>query len=90
MQKNCKRLESTLMRYRLMEKHRELVKGSEVEMGAARNILHFLITGKISLGYSDADCLTEIALEKAGVHFTYSGRSYIAHAYLKYHEQEET
>lgn len=82
MKKKCKRLESTLIRYRLMDKHRELVKGSEVEMKAARNILHFLITGSIALGYSDADYLTEITLEKAGVHFTYSGRSYIAHAYL--------
>ena len=82
------KLENKLIRYRLFDRHRELVKGSAEDMQVARRILGFLRKGEIRLGLGDIDWRTEHELEKAGVHIRYSVRGYTAYARIDLKQQE--
>lgn len=74
-------LKEKMLRYRVMEFHKELVrKGQYI---AARQVLKLLRTGKVALGLGDVDFSLEIQLEKLGCRIAYIGRHYSAHAYLK-------
>lgn len=74
-------LKEKMLRYRIMEFHRELVRGGQYM--AARQVLRLLYRGKITLGLGDVDYFLEIQLEKLGCRIAYIGRHYTAHAYLK-------
>ena len=82
------KLENKLIRYRLFDRHRELVKGSTEDMLVARRILGFLRKGEIRLGLGDTDWQTEQELEKAGVRIRYSGRGYTAYARIDWKAKE--
>ena len=73
-------LEKKMLRYRLMEKHRELARGSNDDLLVAKRLLHFLMRGEIRLGLGDADWEVENILEQNGVHLSYTGRGYSAYA----------
>lgn len=62
------KLTDKIKRYKLIEKHRELVRGDAEDMEAARRLLHFLQRGEIRLGLGDSDWHVEVELEKVGVH----------------------
>lgn len=81
-----KTLEKKLIRYRLIDRHIQLVKGSTDDMQVARRLLHFLSTGEIRLGLGDVDWAVEQELENAGVHLRYSSRGYSAYAHINWHE----
>lgn len=74
------KLKDKLIRYRLMERHRELVKGSEMDMLVAKRVLHLLICGEIRLGLDDVDWQVEQELDHAGVHINYRRNGYSAYA----------
>lgn len=74
-------LKDKMLRYRVMEYHRELVRGGQYI--AARRVLVLLKDGRISLGLGDVDFSLEIQLEKLGCRIAYIGRRCTAHAYLK-------
>jgi len=74
-------LKDKMLRYRVMEYHRELVRGGQYI--AAKKVLVLLKDGRISLGLGDVDFSLEIQLEKLGCRIAYIGRHYTAHAYLK-------
>lgn len=76
-------LKDNLIRYRLIDRHRELVRGSQLDMEVARRILHFLNRGEIRLCLGDTDWQTEQELEHAGVHIRYSRNGYTAYARLR-------
>lgn len=82
-------LKKKLIRYRLFDCHRELVKGSAEDMQVARRLLGFLRKGEIRLGLGDVDWRTEQELEKAGVHIRYSGRGYTAYARIDWKRKKE-
>lgn len=74
-------LKDKMLRYRVMEFHRELVrKGQYI---AARQVLKLLRTGQVALSLGDVDFLLETQLENLGCRIAYIGRYYTAHAYLK-------
>ena len=79
-------LKNKLIKYRLFDRHRELVKGSPEDMQVARRIFGFLRKGEIRLGLGDVDWRTEQELEKAGVHIRYSGRGYTAYARIDWNK----
>lgn len=74
-------LKDKMLRYRVMDFHRELVRGGKYI--AARRVLGLLDRGEISLGLGDIDFSLETKLEKLGCRISYIGRHYTAHAYLK-------
>lgn len=74
------KLKDKIIRYRLMERHRELVKGSEMDMLVAKRVLHLLIFGEIRLGIDDVDWQVEQELDHAGVHINYHRNGYSAYA----------
>lgn len=76
-------LERKLIRYRLIDRHRELVRGSQQDLLVARRLLHFLLAGEILLGLGDIDWAVEQELDRAGVHINYRGRGYTAYARLR-------
>lgn len=76
-------LKDKLIRYRLIERHRELVRGSDFDMQVANRILHLLNRGEIRLGLGDVDWQVEMELEKADVHINYRGRGYTAYARIR-------
>jgi len=76
-------LKDKLIRYRLMDRHRELVRGSDFDMQVAKRILHLLNRGEIRLGLSDVDWQVEMEIEKVGVHINYRGRGYTAYARIR-------
>lgn len=76
-------LERKIVRYRLIDRHRELVRGSMQDLLVARRLLHFLLAGEILLDLGDVDWAVEQELDHAGVHINYSGRSYTAYARLR-------
>lgn len=76
-------LKDKLIRYRLMERHRELVRGTDFDMQVAKRILHLLNCGEIRLGLGDVDWQVESELENAGVHIRYNGRGYTAYARIR-------
>ena len=74
-------LEDRMLRYRVMELHRELVgRGEFLE---ARMVLRLLQNKVIYLGLGDMDYSLEIKLEKLGCLVTYQGRHYTAHVHLR-------
>ena len=73
-------LEKKLIKYRLFDRHKALVKGSPEDMQVAHRLLGFLRRGEIRLGLGDVDWRLEQELEAAGVHISYSGRGYSAYA----------
>ena len=73
-------LKYNLIRYRLMNRHLELVRGSSTDMQVARGILHLLNRGEICLGLGDVDWKIEQELDRAGVHIRYSSNGYTAYA----------
>lgn len=75
-------LEKKLIKYRLFDRHKALVKGSPEDMQVARRLLGFLRKGEIRLGLGDVDWRLEQELEKAGVHIRYSVRGYSAYAHV--------
>lgn len=76
-------LERKLIRYRLIDRHRELVRGSQQDLLVARRLLHFLLAGEILLGLGDIDWAVEQELDHVGVHINYRGRGYTAYARLR-------
>lgn len=76
-------LERKIIRYRLIDRHRELVKGSTQDLLVARRLLHFLLASEILLGLGDIDWAVEQELDRAGVHINYRGRGYTAYARLR-------
>lgn len=76
-------LKHKLIRYRLMERHRELVKGGDFDMQVAKRILHLLNCGEIRLGLDDVSWAVEQEIDKAGVHINYSRRGYSAYARIR-------
>ena len=76
-------LKHKLIRYRLMERHRELVRGGDFDMQVAKRILHLLNCGEIRLGLDDVSWAVEQEIDKAGVHINYSGRGYSAYARIR-------
>lgn len=73
-------LKDNLIRYRLMNRHLELVRGSSTDTQVARGILHLLNRGEIRLGLDDVSWKIEQELDKAGVHIKYSRNGYTAYA----------
>ena len=74
-------LKEKMLKCRVMEFHRELVrKGQYI---AARQVMKLLRDGRVALGLGDVDFSLEIQLEKLGCRIAYIGRHYTAHAYLK-------
>ncbi len=76
-------LKDKLIRYRLMDRHRELVRGSGFDMQVAKRILHLLNCGEIRLGLGDVDWQVEMEIEKVGVHINYRGSGYTAYARIR-------
>lgn len=76
-------LERRIVWYRLIDRHRELVKGSTQDLLVARRLLHFLLAGEILLDLGDVDWAVEQELDRAGVHINYRGRGYTAYARLR-------
>lgn len=74
-------LKDRILKYRVMEFHRELVRNGQYI--AARQVLKLLRDGRVALGLGDIDFYLEIKLEKLGCRIAYIGRCYTAHAYLK-------
>lgn len=74
-------LKDKMLRYKVMEFHKELVRGGQYI--AARRVLQLLQEGRIALGLGDVDFSLECRLEKLGCRIAYIGRHYTAHAYLK-------
>lgn len=74
-------LKDRMLRYRVMEFHRELVRSGKYI--AARRVLSLLRGERIALGLGDVDFFLECELEKLGCRIAYIGRHYTAHAYLK-------
>lgn len=77
------KLKDKLIRYRLMERHRELVRGGDFEMQVAKRILHLLNCGEIRLGLDDVSWAVEQEIDKVGVHISYNGRGYSAYARIR-------
>lgn len=83
------KLTDKIKRYKLIEKHRELVRGDAEDMEAARRLLRFLQRGEIRLGLGDSDWRVEMELEKVGVHIRYSRNGNSAYAHLATPEKKE-
>lgn len=76
-------LKDNLIRYQLIGRHRELVRGSEFDMQVAKRILHLLNRGEIWLGLDDVSWAVERELENAGVHVRSSRNGYSAYAHIR-------
>lgn len=76
-------LERKIIWYRLIDRHRELVRGSMQDLLVAHRLLHFLLAGEIRLGLDDVSWAVEQELDRAGVHINYRGRGYTAYARLR-------
>lgn len=76
-------LERKIIWYRLIDRHRELVRGSMQDLLVARRLLHFLLAGEILLSLGDIDWAVEQELDRAGVHINYRGRGFTAYARLR-------
>lgn len=74
-------LKDKMLKYRVMEFHKELVKSGQYI--AARRVLQLLSKGHIALDLGDVDFSLEVKLEKLGCRIAYIGRYYTAHAYMQ-------
>lgn len=72
-------LEKKIRRYKMMEKHQELVCSGKFE--AARLVLELLRTGRVHLGLDDDSWIVERECEEMGCYIYYgrSGYSAIVH-----------
>lgn len=75
-------LKKKLIKYKLMDRHLQLTKGSINDLLVAQKLLHFLNKGEIRLGLNDVDYATEIELENTGIHISYSRNYCSAYARL--------
>lgn len=67
-------LANKILRYKVMDKHRELVRAGKLL--EARELLRLLRKGKIKLGLGDIDWEVERICEELGCRINYSGRGY--------------
>lgn len=73
-------LEKKIRRYKMMEKHQELVRSGK--LGAARLVLKFLRTGRVHLGLDDDSWIVERACEEMGCYIYYDRLGYSATVHL--------
>ena len=74
-------LERRIIRYRLIDQHRVLVRAGAYETASA--ILRLLRQGHVRLGLRDAEWEAEMVLEAAGLHGHCSRSGYSTMFYLK-------
>lgn len=74
-------LERKITRYKLMEKHRELVRGGKLE--TANCIYRLLLRGYVRLGLRDSEWEAEMVLEAAGLRGHCGRGGYSSMFYLK-------
>jgi hypothetical protein len=67
-------LANKILRYKVMDKHRELVRAGKLL--EARELLRLLRKGKIKLGLGDIDWEVERICEELGCRINYRGRGY--------------
>lgn len=80
-QKNRKKFKKKMLKFRLMEFHKELIKkGKYME---AKKVLVLLIKEKLPLGLNDSDYYLEECFQKIGCCISYSTRYYVAYVYLQ-------
>ena len=80
-QKNRKKFKKKMLKFRLMEFHKELIKkGKYME---AKKVLVLLIKEKLPLGLNDSDYYLEERFQKIGCRISYSTRYYVAYVYLQ-------
>lgn len=80
-QKNRKKFKKKMLKFRLMEFHKELIKkGKYME---AKKVLILLIKEKIPLGLNDSDYYLEECFQEIGCRISYSTRYYVAYVYLQ-------
>lgn len=73
-------LKKKMLRYKVMEKHIELVRTGKFKQ--AQLLLQLLRKGKVKLYLDDVSYEVEILLEELGCRFNYDCRGYTATAYL--------
>lgn len=73
-------LKRKMLRYKVMEKHIELVRTGKFKQ--ARIIFSLLRNGKVKLGLDDDSYEVEIILENLGCRMSYDRRGYTATAHL--------
>lgn len=78
------KLKKNIIRYKLIEEHRKLTKGSYEDMQIAKRILHFLNVGEIRIGIGDQDMIIENLFENVGITWRYTGRYYSAYARINW------
>lgn len=69
-------LEKKILRYKLMDTHRKLVR--EGKLLEAREVLRLLRKGRVKLGLGDVDWEVERLCEELGCRIRYSSRGYTA------------
>jgi hypothetical protein len=74
-------LERRIIRYKLMDKHRELVRGGELE--TAHCIFRLLRRGSVRLGLRDPEWAAEMILESVGLRGHCGRGGYSSTFYLK-------
>lgn len=70
------KLSLKLKRYKLIEEHRYLIRSGKLQ--EARQILRFLSTGYVRLGFDDVSWKVEQVLESCGFHISVNPRSGMA------------
>ena len=73
-------LEKKILRYKLMDAHRKLVR--EGKLLEAKDILKLLRKGRIKLGLDDVSWEVERLCEELGCRISHSGRGYTAEVRL--------
>lgn len=80
-QKNRKKFKKKMLKFRLMEFHKELIKkGKYME---AKKVLVLLIKEKLPLRLNDSDYYLEECFQKIGCRISCSTRYYVAYVYLQ-------
>lgn len=80
-QKNRKKFKKKMLKFRLMELHKELVKKREYM--EAKKVLILLTKEKLPLGLNDSDYYLEECFQEIGCRISYSTRYYVAYVYLQ-------
>lgn len=73
-------LEKKILRYKLMDAHRNLVR--EGKLLEAREVLRLLREGRLKLGLGDVSWEVERLCEELGCRISYSSRGYTAEVRL--------
>ena len=80
-QKNRKKFNKKMLKFRLMEFHKELnKKGKYME---AKKVLILLTKEQLPLGLNDSDYYLEGCFQEIGCRISYSTRYYVAYVYLQ-------